>query len=190
MKSAATFILRTASSADIPALEALIEQSVRQLQKDDYSPSQIEASIGSAFGVDHQLISDQTYFVAVLADDPTQLVACGSWSYRSTVCGSDTMAVTHRGTPRNARVLDPATDSARIRAIFVRPAWARQGLGSMVLAHCEAAARTAGFTRFTMGSTLTGVSLYSLKGYIEVSRSTVPLPTGEDLEIVMMDKKI
>ena len=100
------------------------------------------------------------------------------------------MAVTHRGTPRNDRVLDPAADSARIRAIFVHPDWARNGLGSMVLAHCEAAAIAVGFARFTMGSTLTGVTLYSLKGYLEVSRSTVPLPTGEDLEIVMMDKTI
>jgi N-acetylglutamate synthase-like GNAT family acetyltransferase len=190
MKSACTFTIRTATSADIPALEALIEQSVRLLQKDDYSPSQIDASIGSAFGVDRQLLADQTYFVAVLADDPAQLVACGGWSYRSTVCGSDTMAVTHCGTPRDARVLDPATDFARIRAIFVHPAWARHGLGSMILAHCEAAASAAGFTRFTMGSTLTGVHLYVLKGYIEESRSMVPLPNGEGLEIVMMNKAI
>jgi N-acetylglutamate synthase-like GNAT family acetyltransferase len=190
MKSISTFTIRTATSADIPAIEALIEQSVRQLQKDDYSPSQIDASIGSAFGVDRQLISDQTYFVAVPANDPAQLVACGGWSYRSTICGSDAMTITHCGTPRDASVLDPATDFARIRAIFVHPDWARLGLGSMVLSHCEAAAIAAGYTRFTMGSTLTGVPLYALKGYIEQSRSMVPLPKGEDLEIVIMNKTI
>jgi GNAT superfamily N-acetyltransferase len=190
MKSTPIFTIRPATSADIPALEVLIEQSVRQLQKGDYSPSQIDASIGSAFGVDRQLIADQTYFVAVAADNPVQLVACGGWSYRSTVCGSDAMAITHCGTPRDASVLDPATDFARIRAIFVHPDWARNGLGSMVLAHCEAAAIAVGFARFTMGSTLTGVPLYALKGYIEESRSTVPLPNGEYLEIVMMNKTI
>jgi GNAT superfamily N-acetyltransferase len=184
------FTIRAATLDDVPAILALVEASVRGLHTNDYSPTQIEASIGSAFGIDRQLIADQTYFVATTANAPETLVACGGWSFRRTLCGSDAMAITHAGTPRDASTLDPAdpTAFAKIRAIFVHPTWARQGLGSLVLAHCEAAAHAAGFTRFEMGSTLTGVPLYTLKGYIERSRSSVPLPNGEDLEVVHMNK--
>jgi N-acetylglutamate synthase-like GNAT family acetyltransferase len=186
------FTIRAATTADIPALSALIELSVRGLQVNDYSPSQIDSSIGSAFGVDRQLIADQTYFLATPIDDPTRIVASGGWSFRRTLCGSDTMAVTHGGTERDASTLDPndPTAFAKIRAIFVHPAWARRGLGSLILAHCEAAAHAAGFNRLEMGSTLTGLPLYKLKGYTERDRSTVPLPNGESLTIVRMDKTL
>jgi GNAT superfamily N-acetyltransferase len=186
------FTIRAATADDIPALMDLIEQSVRGLQTHDYSPSQIDASIGSAFGVDRQLIADQTYFVATPASDPTQLVASGGWSFRRTLCGSDTMDVTHGGIARDASTLDSAdpTAFAKIRAIFVHPTWARRGLGSLILTHCESAARAAGFTRLEMGSTLTGLPLYTLKGYVERGRSSVPLPNGQSLIIVNMDKTL
>jgi N-acetylglutamate synthase-like GNAT family acetyltransferase len=188
--AAVPFTIRTATVEDVPAILALVEASVRGLQAGDYSPMQIDASIGSAFGVDRQLIADQTYFVVTPVDTPAQLVACGGWSYRSTLCGSDAAGITHGGTQRNATVLNPANDYAKIRAIFVHPAWARLGIGSLVLHHCEQAGHAAGFTRLEMASTLTGVPLYTLKGYVEQSRSTVPLPNGEDLEVVLMNKSL
>jgi GNAT superfamily N-acetyltransferase len=184
------FTIRLATTADIPALQTLIEISVRGLQQQDYSPSQIDASIGSAFGVDRQLIADQTYFVATPSGDPGKLVACGGWSFRTTMCGSDALCGAHTSFARDNTTLSPATGFAKIRAIFVHPAWARRGLGSLILAHCEAAAHAAGFTHFEMGSTLTGVPLYTLKGYRERSRSTLTLPNGEGLEIVVMDKSL
>jgi len=184
MSAPPAFTIRTATTADIPALEALIEQSVRQLQRDDYSPSQIDSSIGSAFGIDRQLLADQTYFVARLTNDPSQIVACGGWSYRRTLCGSDQLG------NRDSASLDPAVDFAKIRAIFVHPAWARRGLGSLLLAHCEQAAQSAGFRRFEMGSTLTGVPLYTLKGYVERERISLPLPNGELLAVVRMNKSL
>jgi GNAT superfamily N-acetyltransferase len=182
------FRIRTATMADVDALLKLVELSVRGLQTNDYSPTQIDASIGSAFGVDRQLIVDETYFVATLAKAPEQFVGCGGWSYRGTLCGSDAMTVTHGAEQRNAAALDPAKDFAKIRAIFVHPAWARRGLGSMILKHAEEAARTAGFTRLEMGSTLTGVALYKLRGYREFERADVPLPSGESLQIIRMAK--
>jgi N-acetylglutamate synthase-like GNAT family acetyltransferase len=187
---AVPFTIRTATVEDVPAILALVEASVRGLQTGDYSPTQIEASIGSAFGVDRQLIADQTYFVVTPVDKPAQLVACGGWSYRSTLCGSDAVGITHGSTQRSASILNPASDHAKIRAIFVHPAWARRGLGSLVLRHCEQAAHAVGFARLEMASTLTGVPLYALKGYVEQSRSTVPLPNGEGLEVVIMKKPL
>ncbi len=169
-----------------PEILTLVEASVRGLQTGDYTQAQIDASLGTAFGIDRQLIADQTYFVATPIGAPGTLVACGGWSYRNTLCGSDTLAA------RDASTLDPAdpTAFAKVRAIFVHPAWARRGLGSLILAHCESAAQAAGFTRFEMGSTLTGVPLYTLKGYTETRRSHLDLGHGESIEIVHMRKSV
>jgi GNAT superfamily N-acetyltransferase len=79
-------------------------------------------------------------------------------------------------------------DAARVRAIFVHPEFARRGLGTMILAQVEAEARAAGFRRFEMGSTLTGVPLYRLRGYVEVERIAVPLKNGEVVPVVKMVK--
>ena len=176
--------IRLAEESDIPALHALIEASVRGLQAGDYTPAQIEGALGTVLGLDTQLIRDRTYFVAeTTADGDSQRVAaCGGWSKRKTLFGAD------RGPGREPELLDPATDAAKVRAIFVHPEFARRGLGSLILAHVEAAAMVAGFRRFEMGSTLTGVPLYTLKGYVAVERIEVPLRNGEALPVVKMIK--
>jgi GNAT superfamily N-acetyltransferase len=176
--------IRTAQLADVPALNGLIELSVRGLQAGDYTPRQIEGALGTALGLDTQLIADATYFVAFLEEQPDTIVACGGWSPRRTLFGSD------GGSGRNASLLDPLTDAARIRAIFVHPDWARRGLGSLILQHCESEAERAGFRRFEMGSTLTGVPLYRLRGYVELERVNVPLPNGEILPVIRMTKSV
>jgi GNAT superfamily N-acetyltransferase len=182
----AGFSLRLATEADIPALHTLIEASVRGLQAGDYTPAQIEGSLGTLLGLDTQLIADQTYFLAESLDPGAKHrhAGCGGWSRRKTLFGAD------RGPGRIPDHLDPATDAARIRAIFVHPEHARRGLGSLILATVEQAARTAGFARFEMGSTLTGVPLYRLKGYVEVERIAVPLANGETVPIVKMVKSV
>ncbi len=111
------FTIRLATSADIPALRELIDQSVRVLQREDYSAEQLDAALGTAYGVDTQLIADETYYVveAVGAADERVLAACGGWSMRKTLYGSD------HGPYRNNSMLDPARDAAKIRAFFVHP---------------------------------------------------------------------
>jgi GNAT superfamily N-acetyltransferase len=110
------------------------------------------------------------------------LAGCGGWSKRKTLFGAD------RGPGREPELLDPGVDAAKVRAIFVHPEFARRGLGTLILARVEDAARAAGFRRFEMGSTLTGVPLYKLKGYVEVERIAVPLGNGEALPVVKMVK--
>jgi GNAT superfamily N-acetyltransferase len=177
--------VRLAREADIPGLHALIEASVRGLQAEDYTAAQIDGALGTVLGLDTQLIRDQTYFIAEtmpVNESAPKPVACGGWSKRKTLFGAD------RGPGREPELLDPAKDAAKVRAIFVHPDFARLGLGSMILAHVEAAAMAAGFQRFEMGSTLTGVPLYRLKGYVEIERIGVPLQNGEALPIVRMIK--
>jgi GNAT superfamily N-acetyltransferase len=175
--------LRAALAADIPALHSLIEASIRGLQAADYTRAQMEGAIGNALGLDTQLIADGTYFLAE-APDANHPIACGGWSFRRTLFGSDGAAV------RESTSLDPATDAAKIRAIFVHPAYARRGLGTLLLTHAEQAAIAAGFRAFEMGSTLTGVPLYTLRGYAPVERVAIPLPNGESLPIVKMIKTL
>jgi GNAT superfamily N-acetyltransferase len=183
----AEFRLRLATEEDIPALHALIEASVRELQKDDYTPAQIEGALGTVLGLDTQLIRDRTYFLAEALDQSIRgrtPAGCGGWSKRKTLFGAD------RGPGREPELLDPAVDAAKVRAIFVHPEFARRGLGSLILATVEDSARAAGFVRFEMGSTLTGVPLYRLKGYVETERIAVPLDNGEVLPVVKMVKSI
>jgi GNAT superfamily N-acetyltransferase len=128
------------------------------------------------------LITDGTYFVAVTENGV--LAGCGGWSKRKTLYGGD-----HQMERIEPELLDPAKDAAKVRAIFVHPQFVRMGLGSLILQAAEEAAIEAGFRRFEMGSTLTGISLYSRKGYREVDRVMVPVGDGEEIEVVRMVKE-
>src|SRR6266403_1950982 len=175
--------LRLATSADIPALHSLIEASVRGLQKNDYTLEQIDGALGTVLGLDTQLVADKTYFVAeAKAACARIVVGCGGWSNRKTLFGSDHAPV------REPEFLDPATDAAKIRAFFIHPDWARRGLGSKILEACESAARAAGFLRFEMGATLTGVLLYLQRGYQILERIEVSLRNGAAIPIVRLAK--
>ncbi|HZC44684.1 MAG TPA: GNAT family N-acetyltransferase [Acidobacteriaceae bacterium] len=171
--------LRKANKADIPALEKLIDASVRGLQAQDYTPEQIEAALRTAFTVDTQLIEDGTYFVV---EQDGELIGCGGWSRRKTLCGGDHHAV------RENALMDPLQDAAKVRAIFVHPRWARQGVGSLLLTEAENAAKAAGFRRLEMGATLTGVPVYLQRGYRVTERMTVPLEAGVTLPVIRMEK--
>lgn len=178
----AEFHLRVATAADVAEIRRLIEASVRELQAKDYTPAEIEASVRTVFTVDSRLIADSTYFVVLTEKD--ELAGCGGWSYRRTLYGGD-----HQVEKTEPEPLDPAVDAAKVRAIFVHPRFARMGVGSRILAAAEEAAVKAGFRRFEMGSTLTGVALYAQKGYREVGRVKVPVGDGEEIEVVRMVKE-
>jgi predicted N-acetyltransferase YhbS len=182
---------RLATPGDIPRIRALIDRSVRELQASDYTPFQIDEALRTYLSLDTQLIADQTYFVAEGPALPptTPLVASGGWSNRRTLCGGDTsLGGDNNAAGRDSSLLDPATDAAKIRAFYVHPDWARRGIGSKILELCENAARAAGFTRFEMGATLTGVPLYARHGYVEVERLALPFSNGDSLPIVRMVK--
>jgi GNAT superfamily N-acetyltransferase len=175
------FHLRVARKDDVAAICELIQASVRGLQAADYSPAQREGALATVFTVDSQLIADGTYFVAIAGGGV--MAGCGGWSFRKTLYGGD-----HQMEKIAPERLDARTDAAKIRAIFVHPDFARRGLGSLILATAEDAAKAEGFTRFEMGSTLTGVTLYEQKGYREIERKKVPVSGGETIEVVRMVK--
>jgi GNAT superfamily N-acetyltransferase len=178
--------IRLAEARDILSLRQLIEASVRGLQAGDYSAAQLEGALQTVYGVDSQLIADGTYFAAeeIASAEKPVLVGCGGWSQRKTLYGGDQFA------RREDSLLDPATDAAKIRAFFVHPAWARRGIGGMILEACEEAATAAGFRRLEMGATLTGVPFYRMKGYVEWETTEVPLEGGLTFPIVRMGKNV
>lgn len=159
--------LRLAQHADIPELQALIALSGRALSAGYYSPVQADAIARHVFGVDTQLIDDQTYFVMA---EGTRIVACGGWSKRRTLFGGDQ---TKRGPDP---LLDPSTESARIRAFFVDPAMARRGLGRQLMQACVEASKREGFASLELVSTLPGEPLYLSCGFSIVERFELALP--------------
>jgi len=175
--------IRPATRADIPRLDALISRSVRGLGPAQYSDRQIEMSLARLFGVDTQLIDDGTYYVveSKRTGSPS-LVGCGGWSRRKTPFGGD------HAEAQDLALRDPASDPAVIRAFFVHPDVVRQGIGRRVLAVCEEAARDAGFDRFELTATLTGLAFYRSHGYRDIESIEIPLGEGEVLEAVNMRK--
>lgn len=156
-RSATDVVIRPARPVDVPALEALIARSAVELSRGYYRPDEIAAAVGHVFGVDSQLVADGTYLVAEREGVP---VGCGGWSRRRTLFGGD------RFVGREDALLDPAIDPARIRAFFVAPGHARQGIATALLAACEAEAAAAGFRSLTLMATMPGVPFYRAMGFV------------------------
>jgi predicted N-acetyltransferase YhbS len=173
--------LRLACADDVPKLEALIERSVRELQSDSYSTGQMDGALGSVFGVDRQLIRDQTYFVA---EHDGAIIACGGWSKRASLFGSDAVRAAEDA------LLNPVRDAARIRAFFVHPEHARRGLGRAILFACEEAIRAEHFRSIELVATLPGVPFYRAFEYEAGERYEVPLVNGLSLPVVWMSKNL
>ena len=173
--------IRLATMADTPALRSLIDTSVRSLAALYYSPAQIEAAMQHVFGVDTQLIADGTYYVI---PGPTGPRAAGGWSARRTLYGGDQMKAVEDP------LLDPAVDAARIRAFFVHPDSARQGLARLLYATCERAALAAGFRELELMATLPGEPLYRALGFRIVEHVVTTLPDGVDVPFIRMARRI
>jgi GNAT superfamily N-acetyltransferase len=173
--------LRKATAGDVPALNELIARSARGLSSEDYRPEQIEGALRGAFGVDSQLLQDETYFVV---EDGGRIVGCGGWSFRSTLFGGDARA------GRDASALDPKTQPAKIRAFFVDPSHARRGIASLLLTHCERQAREHGYASVELMATLPGVKLYAARGYVGAAIVRYDMGSGEAIEFVPMQKSL
>ena len=160
------FSHRLARPADIPAIAALMARAIARLQLAFLSPAQIAASAQS-MGLDTQLIDDGTYFV--IEEDgelESVLVGCGGWSRRATLYGGN-----HSADLRDDRLLDSTSEPARIRAMYTDPTYVRRGIGRLILALCEDAARKAGFARLELMATAAGEPLYLACGYRIIERA-------------------
>lgn len=173
--------LRQATHEDAPRLMPVIERSVLTLQAADYSRGQLEAALGTVYGVDRALIEDGTYYVAIGEDG--SVAGCGGWSRRATLFGVHKLV-------RDDSALRPGIDPARIRAFFIDPDWARRGIASAILEACEAAALAEGFTSLSLAATLTGIAFYRRHGFVDRQEFDTPLPNGDGLKLLAMQKSL
>jgi GNAT superfamily N-acetyltransferase len=174
-----TLTHRLARAGDAPALAALMEASIAELQKGFLTDAQIAAS-RTVMGLDTQLIEDGTYFVVEVDG---VLAGCGGWSRRNTLYGGD------HSPGRSAELLDPAKDAARVRAMYTAPAFARRGVGRRILTVCEAAAAAEGFTRVELAATMSGRPLYEACGYAPIE-AFEDARGGEPVPLLRMGKRL
>ena len=153
---------RLAVAGDIPALTDMMNVAIKALLPGFLDPGQVAAS-RAIMGLDTQLIADGTYFAV---EDGGRLAGCGGWSRRATLYGGD------HSPGRDAVLLDPAVDAARVRAMYTHPDFTRRGVGRLVLSLCEGAARAEGFSRVELAATLAGEPLYAACGYVATERFT------------------
>jgi GNAT superfamily N-acetyltransferase len=172
---------RLARPADLDALRTVMALAIAELQKGFLTSEQIAAS-NAVMGLDTQLIADGTYFIV---EEAGRVAGCGGWSRRATLYGGD-----HSTGLRDPALLDPATDAARIRAMYTHPAHARKGVGRMVMALCEAAAQEAGFARTELMATLSGEPLYRACGYTAIEHVEAPGPNGVAVPLIRMGKRL
>ena len=175
------FTHRIARPEDLDALREVMRRSIETLQDEFLSPEQVAAS-HRVMGLDAQLVADGTYFVV---ESKGRIAGCGGWSWRSTLYGGDDSIV-----ERAPRALDPATEPARIRAMYTDPDFSRRGVGRFVLELCEDAARRAGFTSATMMATMAGVPLYRACGYAEAEPPISARIDGVEVPLVRMEKSL
>jgi GNAT superfamily N-acetyltransferase len=174
-------ILRLATLEDADAIDALMKASIRDIFPSTYTAAQTVASIRYIGSVDQTLIDDGTYFV-IEADG--EIVACGGWSRR------DKLYTGSGEGEGDARLLDPRTEPARIRAMFTRADWTRRGLGRRILQACEAAAAAEGFHTLALMATMPGKPLYESYGFRTIESAEVLMPDGTAIDSVSMEMPI
>lgn len=177
--------IRLATMDDLPALRALIEASVRTLSVGYITAEQIEAELRFVISPDTQLIADGTYYVAVGPDGA--IVGAGGWSRRRALYGGDAYKSAHSSADE---LLDPATEPARIRAMFTHPAFARRGIARRLFEASRAAAHAAGFNSLVLTATMPGVPLYESLGFQMVRRYEDPLPDGTRVPVADMARMV
>jgi GNAT superfamily N-acetyltransferase len=164
---------------DLDALRVLMDAAISELQAPFLDARQIESS-RTIMGLDTQLVDDGTYFVV---DVDGELAGCGGWSRRATLYGGD------QSPGRSAALLDPATDAARVRAMYTHPRHTRKGVGRLILTLCENAARAEGFTTVELMATLAGEPLYRACGYGPLER-IVDDRGGAGVPLIRMRKQL
>lgn len=174
-------VLRLGAIEDAPAIDALMKASGAAIFPRFYPERQASSAVEHVAQVDPVLLADGTFFVL---EAEGELVGCGGWSRRNrlyTGSGEST---------DDGRLLDPATEPAKVRAMFVHADWTRRGLGRRILEGCEAAARREGFRRLALMATLPGLPLYEAYGFVPLEKLEIVLEDGVRLTCVSMEKPI
>ena len=173
--------LRRASIDDVPHIERVMRESIVGISNRSYDARQVESSLRHVAHLDRELVTDGTYFVV---EHDGEIVGCGGWSKRGRLYAGSGSA------EGDARFLDPRTEAARIRAMFVVPRFERRGIGRMILRTCEDEARAAGFRKLELMAMLSGHAMYLATGYHDIEQVEGTLEDGTPYPLIRMRKTI
>ena len=173
--------LRPATVDDIPEIERVMRESIAGIGSRTYDSRQVESSLEFVAHLDRELVSDGTYFVV---EENGEIVGCGGWSRRGRLYAGSGLQTD------DSRLLDPASEAARVRAMFVVPRWERRGIGRMILRACEEAARAAGFRRMELMAMLSGHAMYLATGFRDIENVDAKLEDGTPFPLIRMAKTL
>lgn len=173
--------LRRATMDDVDEIERVMRESIEEISSRTYDARQVESSLAYIAHLDRELVADGTYFVVEVDGE---LAGCGGWSRRARLYAGSGAAAD------DARLLDPATEPARVRAMFVRPRFERRGIGRMILSRCEEEARGEGFREMELMAMLSGHALYLASGYVDVEAVEASLEDGVGYGLIRMRKQL
>jgi len=168
--------VRQALPEDQDALRRMQAFSLRELGSRYYSRRQIEAFLTCVGTMDDFVIDEGTYY---LVEAEHGIAASGGWSRRRP---------NYANAPGVSVKSDP--NLPKVRSIFVHPAFARRGIGRMLMNRIEGEVRAAGNAELELTATLSGEPLYRALGYEEQGRIAVDLPGGDTFPGIVMHKRI
>jgi ribosomal protein S18 acetylase RimI-like enzyme len=171
-----TIEIRAAQAADIPAIRAMQERSMRVLGGKHYAPDSIAAFVEQFGTMDFAVVGEGHFLVAT--DQHGGLLGSGGWSRLAP------------GYQRGSGAASPPRDIATVRGVFVDPAAARNGIGAAIMRHAEADAAKHGISMLRLTATLSGVDLYQALGYRETARRAIELRDGLRFGCVDMEKPL
>jgi putative acetyltransferase len=151
--------LRPFLPADAPLLAEIFRASIAELTGDDYNAAQQEAWAASA--------DDEAAFAARLADAVTLL---------GTIDGSPVGFASLAG-------------ADRLDMLYVHPAAAGEGVGSMLIDALERLARSRGAARLTADVSDSAQDFFRRRGFSPRQRNSVPVG-GEWLANTTMEKQL
>jgi N-acetylglutamate synthase-like GNAT family acetyltransferase len=168
--SASGYVLRVATPDDAGAVDALLEASYPLLMAPFYDPAVLAPALKLMTKAQMSLLASGTYYVA--ETPPGLLVGCGGWTLERPGTG----------------LIE--ADLAHIRHFGTHPAWTNRGIGRAIYRRCEAAARSAGVTRFECYSALNAEGFYASLRFASIRRMEMELEPNVALASVLMSREI
>ena len=154
-----SFALRPYIPDDVPVLADIFRTSIEGLAADDYSQSQIDAWAGAA-------------------DDEE--------TFEERLRGRLTLVVTMEGSPVGFAALE---EPGQIDLLYVHPAVAGRGAGTMLIDALEKLAGARGVKKLTVEASDNAQDFFRKRGFKAMQRNSVPL-AGEWFANTTMEKPL
>jgi len=150
--------IRTATRADLAAVDTLLAGSYPILLKPDYAPSVLVTAVPLIARAQPRLLASGSYYL--VCDQTGGIAAAGGWSWTEPTGG-----------------LGPV-DMGHVRHVVCDHRRVRQGIGRQLMRHILAEARRAGVGRLDCLSTRTAVPFYAAMGFATIGPVEVRLRPG------------